>query len=132
MPIYKRFDFFFFQVFLIFSWFNATITTYSILQHVLFIDRIYCFFVFCLLFTQSRETIYDPPCLEFILWHLQYYKWKHWCFQSNSISTEKLFKKFFNNLICFVLNHDFYFIPFWMHYTVFILTFKRNKISYFC
>ena len=30
----------------------------------------------------------------------------NWCFQSNFISIKKWFKKYFNNLICFVINHD--------------------------
>ena len=51
------------------------------------------------------------------------------------INTCKLFwylfwgdlKKFFYNFICFIVNHDFYFITFWMHcmlfLTIFIITF---------
>ena len=31
-----------------------------------------------------------------------------WCFQSNLITIKKWFKKKFNNIICFAINHDFY------------------------
>ena len=34
----------------------------------------------------------------------------HWCFQPNWISRKKWLKMFFDNLICFILNHDFYVI----------------------
>ena len=44
----------------------------------------------------------------------------HWLFQSKLIYVQKWFKKFFNNFICFAINHDFYVISFWMPYTLFI------------
>ena len=36
-------------------------------------------------------------------------------------------KKFFNNFICFITNHDFYVIPFCMHYMLFIIIIFRRK-----
>ena len=35
-----------------------------------------------------------------------------------------------NIFICFIINHEFYVITFWMHYTLFIIIYGRNKV--FC
>ena len=55
----------------------------------------------------------------------------HWCFQPNLIPGKKLLEKFFYNLICVIINHDFYAITFWMHYTLFIITFRWHKANCF-
>ena len=40
---------------------------------------------------------------------------------------------FFYNFLCFIINHDFCVVTFWMHYTLFIrIIFKRNKINCYC
>ena len=38
------------------------------------------------------------------------------------------FNVFFYNFIWFIINHDFYVITFWMHYMLFIIVFRRNKL----
>ena len=48
------------------------------------------------------------------------------------ISISECFEKFFYNFICFIINHDFYVITFWMHYTLFIMISRRNKIICYC
>ena len=53
----------------------------------------------------------------------------HWYFQPNFITRNKWLKKFFYNPICFIINHDFYVITFWMHYTFSIVIFRRHKIN---
>ena len=40
-------------------------------------------------------------------------------------------QKVFYNFICFIINHDFYVITFWMHYALFIITYGRNKMIYY-
>ena len=52
----------------------------------------------------------------------------HWCFQSNMTSIKKWCKEVFHNFICVIINHTFYFITLWMHYTLFISVFRRNEI----
>ena len=42
------------------------------------------------------------------------------------------FKRFFNNFVYFVINHDLFIITFWMHYTLFIIILRRNKINCCC
>ena len=111
-----------------FTWFNAIVKS---------IESIYYLFYWwdlLLLLIQSGESIYDPPRFRFISWHLSYNKEtpsniksfinSHWCSQSNLISTKKWFKKFFNNFICVDINHKFYLINLWMHYTLS----RRNKL----
>ena len=56
----------------------------------------------------------------------------HLCFQSNLISIKKSSKNFFNNFICIIINHKSYIISLWMHYTLFIIFFRRNKINCYC
>ena len=56
----------------------------------------------------------------------------HWNFQPSLISIKKWFKKFFANFICLIRNHDFCIIILWMHYTLFISVFKRNKVNCHC
>ena len=41
----------------------------------------------------------------------------------------KKFKSLFHNFIYFIINHCFYVKNFWMHYTLFIIIFIRNKIN---
>ena len=104
----------------------------SLLKAVMIIiDWIYfCFFVFYPISRIYRWSITST----FILRHLQCNKLirhkittSHWCFQYNLISFQKWFKKFFSNFICFIINHDFYIITLWMHFTLFINVIKRNK-----
>ena len=53
----------------------------------------------------------------------------HWFFQSSLIFFNEWIKKFFNNFLCFIINHDFYVITFWMYYMFFIsIIFRRNII----
>ena len=51
----------------------------------------------------------------------------HWCFWSNLISI-KWFKRLFNNFNCVIINHKFNVLTLWMHYVLFIILFRRNKI----
>ena len=53
----------------------------------------------------------------------------HWCFQVIFMSTKEWFKKFFNNFICLIINHDFLVITFSMHHMIFIIIFKGNKTN---
>ena len=93
------------------------------LAFVIIIDRISCFFVFI----QSRESAHDLPRFwYFVTFVLEWMKTTrdripnfYWYFQPNLISRKNWFKKFFNNFICFIINHDFYFITLWMHYMPF-------------
>ena len=55
------------QVFLISSWFSATVTAYW--KHLLYFSLME-FILALLLFIQSRESIYDSFRLKFILWYL--------------------------------------------------------------
>ena len=54
----------------------------------------------------------------------------HWFFQNILIFIKEWVKKKNSNLMCFIINHDFYVITFWMHYTLFIIIviFRRNKL----
>ena len=55
----------------------------------------------------------------------------HWCFQSNLISRKNWLKlwlyqsQVINHV---VINHELCVITLWMHYTLFIITFRRNKL----
>ena len=89
----------------------------------LFIDRIWCFLV-------NQENIYDSPSFG---WKINIIEDKvmtfNGFFQIILISIKERFKKFFYNFICFIINHDFYVITFWMHYTLFIISiFKKIKL----
>ena len=35
------------------------------------------------------------------------------------------FKKFFYNFVCFIINHGFFVVTFWMHYMLFIITYRE-------
>ena len=98
------------------------------------------FIVAFLFFIQSGESVYDLPCLKFISWNLQSNKWIQsktnslpltdtsnpiWCV----LFKKEWFKKVFYNFICFIINHDFYVITFWMNYTLFIIIFGKNTIN---
>ena len=56
----------------------------------------------------------------------------HWFFQTILISFLEWSKKFLYKFICFIIKHDFYIITFWMHYTLFIIMFGRNKVNCYC
>ena len=58
----------------------------------------------------------------------------HWCFKPNLISKKKWFKRssITYNFICFSINHDVYAITLWIHYTLFINVFSKNKVSCYC
>ena len=49
-------------------------------------------------------------------------------FQIILISVFRRIKNFFYNFICFITNHDFYVVGFWMHDTLFIINLVRNKV----
>ena len=53
----------------------------------------------------------------------------HRCFQSNLISWKKLLKKLFYSLILFTINHQFYVMTSWMHWTFFIIILRRHKLT---
>ena len=48
------------------------------------------------------------------------------------ISIFKRIKNFFYYFTCFIINHDLYLITFWMHYTLFIIMYRRNKSICYC
>ena len=117
----------------IFLWFNATVTTYS--KH--FLWKFYCcFFVFY-------------PVRRIYMWRTTI--WSYFIpliLQKKNIIEEKLttfhrfpiisilffewFKKFFYNFIFFIINNDSYAITFWIHCSLFIIIFRRNKINCSC
>ena len=103
------------------SWSNVTVPTYW--KHLLS-SLLIGFIIAFLFFIQSGESIYDPLLYDIynaINDHNRrqnhYLSW----FQIMLISIFNWIKKFFLNFICFVINHDFYVITFWMHYTLFIM-----------
>ena len=80
------------------------------------------------------ESIYDPPCLKSIYNVINEHSqiWNHYLslmFPIQFDMQKEVIKKFFCNFICFIINHNFYVVTFWMHYTVFIIIFKRHKLS---
>ena len=73
--------------------------------------------------------MYDSPRFEFFVWHLQQNKWTY--LKTNSLLS--FIPNYFDICIKFsykiaypIINHDFYFITFWMHYTHFIIIFGRK------
>ena len=50
----------------------------------------------------------------------------NWCFQPHLIS-----RKFFDNVIYFMINHDFYVNTCWIHYAVFIIVCRRYKVNWY-
>ena len=44
------------------------------------------------------------------------------------ISISKWIRKFFHNFTSSILNHNFCVITFWMHYMLFLIIYRRNKI----
>ena len=42
---------------------------------------------------------------------------------------QEVFKKFFDNFICFIISYNFYVVTLWMYYLLFIDVFKRNKVN---
>ena len=44
------------------------------------------------------------------------------------MSIFNLIKKFFYSFSCFIINHDFYAITFWMYSILFVIIFGRNKV----
>ena len=55
----------------------------------------------------------------------------YWFFKSNFLFFNNWIKKFFSNFICSIINYDFYAINFWMHYALFIIIFRRNKVNWY-
>ena len=114
------------------SWFNMTVTEYwiyllSFLLNIFTGYRVHCwFFVFYLI---RRICIWSTTIwiyfMTFIIQLMNVISTFHW-FQV------KWIKKFFYNFICFITNHDFYVITFWMHYTLSIIIFRRNKVICYC
>ena len=105
------------------SWFNMTVTAY--LKHLLSF-LLMRFIVAFLFFIQWGEFVYDPSRFGFT----------SWC---NTITVQiilicifKGLKKLFYEFICFIINHDFYTITFWMHYMLFVIIYGRNKVICYC
>ena len=110
-------------------------------------ESIYLFYwwdlLLCFLFIQSGEYLYDPLHLKFNLWYLWYNKWMQlkiksltviddsihiwYVFRSDSESSSITYSN-----SCWITNHDFYAIIFWMHYMRFIIVFRRSKINCYC
>ena len=127
------------RFFLISSWFNTTVTVCW--KHLL--SFLLTGFIAAFFFLSSQEslyTIYHGLDLFYDVYNTinnQTHKTK-----TNSlpfINFSKLFwkfikewfKGFFYNFICFIINYDFYVITFWMHYTLFIIVFRKNRVSCF-
>ena len=112
--------------FFISSWFKATVTGYW--KHFLSFYWQNLMLLFC--FIVNQENIYDSPSFG---WKINIIEDKvmnfNGFFQIILISIKEQFKKFFYNFICFIINHDFYVITFWMHYTLFIISiFEKIKL----
>ena len=147
MLIYKTFNFcYFFRTFSYF--FMSYCNYYSILRAlvIIFIGRTYlCFCVFypirsICIWSRTIRIIY-----RYCYVHSLYYKChkinydiyntmnEHNKKQTHYVSLIPIiFESFFcfHNFICFIINHDFYGITFWIYYMIFItITFKRNKIN---
>ena len=91
---------------------------------VIIITRIYCWF-----FLSNQENIYMIHHLSDLFYDLfnirnQHYQNKitpfHWFFLAYFISIKNWFKIFFNNFICFIINHDFSVTS----------VFRRNKVNF--
>ena len=55
----------------------------------------------------------------------------HWCLQPNVIPIipiKKWFENFFDNFIWFIINHIFYVITPWMHYTIYTNVLEEIKL----
>ena len=91
-------------------------------------------------FKQSGESMYEPPRLKFILWHLQYIKLTQSKIKSPLLIVvskliwyfERSDKKFSNNFINTIKSHNLYVITFWMHCTLFIDIFRKKKFNCNC
>ena len=128
----KRFNFLW--IFFISSWFNATVMAYW--KHLLYFFWWDLLFLFC--FCPIRKnyiwsTSFKIYFTTFTISWMNTIKYEittfQWLFQSNLIFFNKWFKKFCSNFICFMINYDFYVISFWMHYSPFIITIRRNKVN---
>ena len=53
----------------------------------------------------------------------------HRCLQPNLISRKRWLEKFFYNFLSVIINHDFYVVNLWIHYTLFITVFRVNKFN---
>ena len=79
-------------------------------------------------------SIYDPPRLAFVLWHLQYNKWTQAnmtifaCIyiQPNWISWKEWLKNSFNKSIFFIINSHFYVITLWFLISLIMLSSIHN------
>ena len=45
---------------------------------------------------------------------------------------KEVIEKFLLWLFCFMINHDYYVITLWIHYTLFIIVFIRNRFNFYC
>ena len=105
------------------SWFNTTVTAY--LKHLLSF-LLMRFIVAFFFFIQSGEFVYDPSRFGFTLWR------NTKTIQIILICIFKGLKKLFYDFICFIINHNFYTITFWMHYMLFVIIYGRNKVICYC
>ena len=64
-----------------------------------------------------------------------YHIWDLFCkiySTTNLISVKKSFWKIFDNFFCFIMNHKLHLTILWMHFTLFITVFRRNKVNCYC
>ena len=121
--IYKCFNFcYFLQIFLISSWFTAT-------------DLFY-WWIFCFLSNQENlHLIHHDQGLIYDIYNMIN---EHNRTSLSFIGSRyfdiffEWFKKFFYNIICFIVNFDFYIITFWVHYMLSIVICRRNKVICYC
>ena len=133
---YKRFNFCTLCVsFLNPSWLNATVTANW--KHLSFLLIEFIAF----LFLSNQENLYMIHHHSHLFYNICNTINGHNQRRNHHLSLilriqfdifNKWFKKFFNNLICFIIIHYFYVIAFWMHYTLFIIIFRKNKNNCYC
>ena len=114
--------------FLILSKFNAIVAACWKHLSSSFLGFIVAFFFF----TQSRESIYKPPCLKLLTQSKikllpLILVFKPICYLERSKS-----KRLFNNFIQIMISYNFSITTFWMHCLFFIGIFGRNKVNFEC
>ena len=117
--------------FLVFSWFNATVTAYG-KCFISFVDKIHC----CFLVLSPIRTIYIWSTTTEIFNTITEHNKRQNHYLSlipnyfdiyfNSI------KKFVYDFICFITNYGFYVIAFWIHYMLFLIICRRSKVICYC
>ena len=101
------------------------------------------FFIYCgffLFYAVWKINIWIPTLkiylVTFIIQKLNWVQNKitpsHWCFKNNSLSWKKWFEKFINNFICIIIWHKFYYVALQVHYTLFIIIFRRFRVNCNC